>query len=112
MTEGQEKKNNEIFTSILVVQEVSQRLLSELIGNNSITREVKQTFNQYLKFGEKFRDRWIKAIRTSYGEDGEELHEQDADGIYDLFNIIREIKTEDQLTRAKALLKNLINARK
>jgi hypothetical protein len=105
----QDKKNNEIFTSILVVQEVSQRLLSELIGNNYITKEVKQTFNRYLKFGEKFRNKWLEAIRYSYGEKAEELHETDADEIYEIFSIIRNLKTEEQFTKAKELLKNLIN---
>lgn len=102
-------KNNQIFTSILVVQEVSQRLLSELISSDAVTKEVKQTFHQYLKFGEKFRNRWLNAIRQNYGPDAEELHERDADEIYELFNIIRDLKTDEQFIRAKALLKNLAN---
>lgn len=103
------EKNDQIFTSILVVQEVGQRLLSELIGNNSITRELKQGFNQYIKFGEKFRKLWLNRIRNNYGEECEELHEVDADKLYELFNVIRDLTTEEQFTQAKYVLKNIVN---
>jgi hypothetical protein len=109
MTPQQKHKNNQVFTSILVIQEVSQRLLSELIDTNLITHDVKQSFHQYLKFGEKFRNKWIKAIRLNYGDEAEELHERDADELYDLFNIIKQLSTDEQFIRAKALLNNLVN---
>lgn len=106
------KENNRIFTCLLVVQEVSQRLLSELIGADSATKEVKQTFSVYLKHGEKFRNRWSKAISNKYGEEALELHEIDSDNHYDLFNLVSQFTTEEQISRAKALLYNLLNESK
>lgn len=101
--------NDKIFTNILVVQEVGQRLLSELIGDNSITQDVKQSFNVYLRHGERFRNKWLKAIETSYGEKGAEMHEIDADYNYELFKIISQYRTDQQFEMAKAVLSNILN---
>jgi hypothetical protein len=106
------EQNNKTFTYLLVVQEVSQRLLSELIGIDEVTREVKQTFGIYLKHGEKFRKKWIKAIRDKYGEEAEEMHETDADYHYQLFKAASGIKTDDQFIRAIALVNNIVNEKK
>lgn len=100
--------NDFIFSCILINQEVSQRFLSELIGVQEQTREVKQTFNIYLKHGEKFRNRWTKAIRDKYGDEGEEIHETDADHWYDIMKLVGKLKTDEQYESVKEHLKNLI----
>lgn len=102
-------RNDEIFTNLLVVQEVTQRLLSELIGDNMITKELKHDFNKYIRYGEKFRNSWLKRIRKRFGEEGEEAHETDSDLIYELFNSISKLRTHEQMIRANALIANIAN---
>ena len=106
-----ERENDKIFTNILVVQEVSQRLLSELIGNNSITHDVKNSFNVYLKHGEKFRKKWAGILEKIYGPEILELQETDADYNYELFKIISQFRTDRQFEMAKAVLNNILNTK-
>lgn len=102
-------RNDEIFTNLLVVQEVTQRLLSELIDDNDITHELKQDFNLYIRYGDKFRNSWLKKIRDRFGEEGVEFHESDADMFYNLFNSMSKLRTHDQMVRANALVSNIAN---
>jgi len=107
MTEEQLKKNNEVFTTILVVQEVSQRLLSELIGVDEVTMEVKQSFNLYLKHGEKFRNKWAKQIEQRYGANILELHETDADNNYEIFKSVNKLRTDVEYELAKFYIESV-----
>lgn len=103
--------NDKIFTNILVIQEVGQRLLSELIGDNSITQDVKQSFNVYLRHGERFRNKWAGILEKVYGPEMLELQEIDADYHYEMFKIISQYRTDQQFEMAKAVLNNILNTK-